>query len=113
MIKVLWFLKKADNIELEEFKAWWLNHHAHDIAADQKPYLKKYRVNVRIADDSALAAGRPSDPSPWDGFAEQWFDSAEDYRAVYGRTSRPTRDDTLKHTSRFERVVVEEFEVDL
>ena len=47
------------------------------------------------------------------GFAEQWFDSAQDYQAVYGRKDRPTRGDTLRHTSRFERVVVEEHEINL
>ena len=113
MIKVFWFLKKADDISLDEFRSWWLDHHVHDIAADQKPYRKKYRVNVRVADDSALSSGKPLADSPWDGFAEQWFDSAQDYQAVYGRKDRPTRGDTLRHTSRFERVVVEEHEINL
>lgn len=113
MIKVFWFLKKADNITLDEFRTWWLDHHAQDIAADQRPYLKKYRVNVRVNDDSALSSGKPSDDSPWDGFAEQWFENAEGYQAVYGRQDRSTRADTLRHTSRFERVVVEEHEISL
>jgi hypothetical protein len=43
--------------------------------------------------------------------AEQWFDTAEDYNAVYGRSDRPTRADTLANTSRFERLVVDEFEI--
>jgi EthD domain len=113
MVKVFWFLKRAEHLSLEEFRRWWLDHHAIDLAADQRPYLKRYKVNVRIDDDSAFAAGRPKDESPWDGFAEQWFDTAEDYHAVYGRAHRPTRADTLAHTSRFERLVVEEFEIPL
>jgi hypothetical protein len=110
MIKVLWFLKRADHLTLAEFRQWWLERHAPDIAADQRPYLKKYIVRVRT-DDAALSAGRPKDDSPWDGIAEQWFETVEDYVAVYGRRDRPTRADTLAHTSRFERLVVEDFEI--
>jgi len=112
MVKVLWFLKRADHLTLEEFRRWWLEEHAPEIAADQRPHLKRYIVRVR-SDDSALAAGRPADDSPWDGIAEQWFETAEDYQAVYGRKDRPTRADTLAHTSRFERLVVEDFEISL
>jgi hypothetical protein len=112
MIKVLWFLKRADHLTLEEFRRWWLEKHAPEIAADQRPHLKRYIVRVR-SDDSALGAGRPAEDSPWDGIAEQWFETAEDYQAVYGRKDRPTRADTLAHTSLFQRLVVEDFEISL
>lgn len=113
MIKVMWFLKRAEHLSLAEFRDWWLNHHAADIAADQKPHLKRYKVDVRIDDDTPFEAGRPGTDSPWDGIAEQWFASVEDYTAVYGRAVRPTRADTLAHTSRFERMVVDETEIPL
>lgn len=45
--------------------------------------------------------------------AEQWFETLEDYNAVYGRRDRPTRADTLAHTSAFQRIVVEENEIPL
>lgn len=112
MVKVLWFLRRADHLTLEEFRRWWLEEHAPEIAADQRPFLKRYIVRVR-SDDSALVAGRPVEDSPWDGIAEQWFETADDYQAVYGRKDRPTRADTLAHTSRFERLVVEDFEISL
>jgi hypothetical protein len=112
MVKVMWFLKRAPHLSLEEFRAWWLEHHAADIAADQSPYLRRYVVDVRVADDAPFA-GRPAGECPWDGIAEQWFDSIEDYNAVYGRKERPTRADTLAHTSAFERLVVEEHEIPL
>jgi len=111
MIKVVWFLKRAEHLSLAQFRDWWLTRHAPEIAADQKPFLKRYIVKVRREDDGELAAGRPKDDSPWDGMAEQWFDTAEDYNAVYGRSDRPTRADTLANTSRFERLVVDEFEI--
>jgi hypothetical protein len=112
MIKVMWFLKRAPHLTLEEFHHWWLNVHAPDIADDQTPYLKKYVVDLRVADDSALA-GKPAGESAWDGIAEQYFDTIEDYNAVYSRTDRPTRADTLAHTSAFERLVVAEHPIDM
>lgn len=112
MIKVMWFLKRAPHLTLEEFGHWWLNVHAADIADDQAPYLRKYVVDLRVADDSALA-GKPAQESAWDGIAEQYFDTIEDYNAVYSRTDRPTRADTLAHTSAFERLVVTEHPIDM
>lgn len=112
MIKVMWFLKRAEHLTLEEFGDWWLNRHAFDISADQRPHLKKYLIDLRVADDSALA-GRPPGESRWDGIAEQFFDTIEDFNAVYQREDRPTRADTLAHTSAFERLVVMEYEIDV
>jgi hypothetical protein len=110
MIKVLWFLKRAEHLTLAEFKDWWINHHAADIAADQAPYLKGYKIDFRVDDDSQFL-GKPAVESPWDGVAEQFFDSIEDYNAVYVRDDRPTRADTLSFCSRFERLVVEEYDM--
>jgi hypothetical protein len=112
VIKVMWFLKRAEHLTLEEFSDWWLNHHAFDIAADQRPFLRKYVVNLRLKDDSAFA-GRSAGETKWDGIAEQFFDSIEDYNAVYSRENRPTRADTLAHTSAFERIVVAEHAIDV
>ena len=112
MIKVMWFLKRAGHLTLDEFRTWWLERHAPDIMADQAPYLKKYVVDVRVGDESGLA-GRPDGEPEWDGIAEQWFETEDDYNAVYGRADRPTRADTLAHTSAFGRMVVREFPQDL
>ncbi len=107
MIKVMWFLKRAQHLSLEQFRDWWINEHVHDIARDQAPYLKKYIVDIRISDDQGFA-GTPSTDFDWDGIAEQWFDTIEDYNAVYARKDRPTRADTLAHTSNFARMIVNE-----
>ncbi len=111
MIKVMWFLKRAEHLTLAEFRSWWLEEHVMDIAADQKPYLKRYVVDVRIDDDTPLAGRPEGDEFPWDGVAEQWFETIEDYNAVYARTDRVTRGDTLANTSGFQRLVVEENEI--
>lgn len=110
MIKVMWFLKRAHHLSLEEFGHWWMTVHAGDIVADQTPRLRKYLIDLRVSDETSYA-GRPAQECPWDGIAEQYFDTIEDYNAVYSRTDRPTRDDTLAHTSAFERLVVHEYEV--
>jgi hypothetical protein len=111
MIKVLWFLKRAEHLSLAEFRQWWLERHAPDVERHQRPYLTRYVVRVRSELDATLAAGRPTSEPSWDGVAEQWFDSAADYNAVYGRAASPTRGDTLANTSRFERLVFEETEI--
>lgn len=108
MIKVMWFLKRAPHLSLEEFGEWWLTRHAPDIAADQAPYLRRYVIDLRVADDGL--AGKPAAELDWDGVAEQWFETEADYNAVYGRADRPTRADTLAHTSAFQRLVVREHE---
>ena len=107
MIKVMWLLRRAPHLSLEEFADWWLNRHAPDIIADQAPYLHRYVIDVRLADDSGLA-GAPAHEPEWDGIAEQWFLTEADYNAVYARKDRPTRADTLAHTSAFMRLVVRE-----
>jgi len=106
MIKVMWFLKRADHLSLEEFTRWWLDEHAHDVARHQSPHLSRYVVNVRT-EESGLPAAAP-DGFDWDGVAEQWFESVEAYQAAYSLNPSPTRADTLAHTSRFARLVVTE-----
>jgi len=108
MIKVMWFLKRADHLTLEQFREWWIERHAYDIRIDQAPNLLRYVVNVR--EDEDTLSGKPSEEPEWDGVAEQWFADAAAFNAVYGRSDRPTRADTLAHTSRFQRLVVREWE---
>ena len=108
MIKVMWFLKRKEGLSLPEFRAWWLDRHAHDVARHQAPYLARYVVNVRLDDDTL--PGRPTEEPEWDGVAEQWFETEEAFAAVYGRAESPTRADTLAHVSRFQRIVVTETE---
>jgi hypothetical protein len=110
MIKVVWLLKRAPHLSLAEFRSWWLDNHVHMITELQKPYLRKYVVNVRTGEDHL--PGKPQEEPEWDGCAEQWFASEEDFKAVYGRaTPSLSRADTLKHVSRFQRLVVEEHEI--
>jgi len=75
---------------------------------DQSPYLKGYKIDIRVADDSAYE-GRPEAAEfDWDGIAEQYFETLDDYNAVYGRADRKTRADTQANTKAFQRFVVTE-----
>ena len=110
MLKVLWFLKRAEGLSLAEFSAGW-EEHLHMIAERQQPQLVRYTVNIRATDDDTWA-GKPADDCGWDGVAEQWFSSLEAFEEVYGRpTAAETREDTLAHVSRFERIIVREITV--
>ena len=110
MIEVVWLLKRAPHLSLAEFRSWWLESHIHMITELQKRYLKKYIVNIRLKDDHL--SGKPAEEPQWDGCAEQWFETEADFAAVYGRsTLSPSRADTLKHVSRFQRLIVEEHEI--
>ncbi len=110
MLKVMWFLKRREGLSLEEFTKWW-EEHLHLIASRQQPQLLRYTVNIRTSDTDELA-GHPGTECAWDGVAEQWFASEESFNEVYGRpTAAETREDTLAHVSRFERIIVREIEV--
>ena len=113
MIKVTWFLRKADHLSLAEFREWWLDRHAPQIRLTQAPYLKTFRVSVRVDDDSAFASPPAAEPFPWDGYAEQFFDTLEDFNAVFSNNERPTRAEVIAHTSAIQRMVVEETEIRL
>ena len=108
MIKVMWFLKRAQHLSLDEFRQWWLTRHCHDVARAQAPHLLRYVVNVRANEDDL--SGKPSSEPEWDGVAEQWFRDASAFNAVYGSPST-TRADTLANTSRFQRLIVTEHDI--
>lgn len=109
MIKVIWLLKRAPHLTPAEFRAWWEGH-ARDVVRHQGPFLSRYVVNFRIPDEAFSGNAQPSE---WDGVAEQWFPDIETYNAWYSRPNSPTRADTLAHTSRFERLIVEEVDMPL
>ena len=110
MLKVMWFLKRAEGITLEEFDTWW-REHLHMIADRQRPQLLRYTVSIRMS-DADNRAGHPGAECEWDGVAEQWFADEAAFDEVYGRpAAAETRADTLAHVSRFERLFVHEIPV--
>lgn len=108
MVKVIWLLKRAEHLSLEEFRRSRLERHAPWLMELQRPYPVRYVVNIRGA-ETDLLPGSPAMECDRDGCAEQWFASEVDLGTVYGcSTPSPTRADTLAHVSRCERVIVRE-----
>ncbi len=107
MVKVVWFLKKADHLSMEEFRRWWLDGHAPMIREKLGDLLHRYIVDIRTDhDDLPAAAGTPCE---WDGIAEEWFESEEIARRALSLPSAPeTRADVMAHVSRMARMVVTE-----
>jgi uncharacterized protein (TIGR02118 family) len=110
MVKVVWFLRKAPHLSLDEFHDWWLNSHAPLIAQKQGRMIARYVVNVRAGrDDLPAGTGTPFD---WDGMAEEWFASEADARRAFSLPAAPeTRADVMAHVSAMSRLIVSEYVV--
>ncbi|MEL6688053.1 MAG: EthD domain-containing protein [Pseudomonadota bacterium] len=108
MIKVMWFLKRADHLSLEEFRSWWLDSHIDLVLSLQKDHLYKYTVSIRESDQDTLP-GNTDVNFDWDGCAEQWFETEADFNAVYGNpTPSESREDSHNHVSKMARMIVRE-----
>jgi hypothetical protein len=105
MVKVMYFVKRAEHLSVEEFEKWWLETHAVEVRGGQVPLLVRYVVNLRVAD---TLPGKPDAEPEWDGVAEEWFATEADFAAVYGRDDREEHEDFVAHTSRAERLIVRE-----
>ena len=97
MVKAVIFLKRREDLSKEAFNSWWLGPHKE--LAQQLPGLKRFTFNI-IHDDAHF-----------DGIAEQWFETMEDLQAAYGTDiGKAVAEDSLKHVSDRQRVIVEEHE---
>jgi hypothetical protein len=105
MIKVMWLVKRADHLSLEEFERWWTETHAPDIRDEQVPHLVRYIVNVRMEDN---LVSKPAEECEWDGIAEEWFPTEAAFNAVYGKENRDAHEDSVSNTGRIQRLVVRE-----
>lgn len=109
MIKIVWFVKRAEHLSREEFERWWLEEHVP--VARAAPGLRRYVVN--LAQPDVGLAGKPATEPDWDGVAEQWFDDEEALNAAYGReVAADIRADSLAHMSRLERLIVREVDIE-
>lgn len=110
MVKIVWLLKKADHLSMEQFRRWWLDGHAPLIKAKQGAMLTRYVVNIRSeCDDLPAAAGTPC---KWDGMAEEWFETEAAARSALSLPSAPdTRADVMAHVSDMARMIVTEHSI--
>lgn len=105
MIKVMWLVKRADHLSAAEFRNWWTEVHAPEVRDSQVPQLVRYVVNVGVDDD---LPGKPDEDAEWDGIAEEWFEDRAAFSSVYGASDRGEHLDFVAHTSRAQRLIVEE-----
>lgn len=95
MFKAIILLKRKEDMTHEEFKNWWLVEHTP--LARQLPNVRKICYN--LADDG----------SAYDGVAELWFDSQEDFENAYAtEIGKSVAADSLAHLAVRERLFVTE-----
>jgi uncharacterized protein (TIGR02118 family) len=108
VLKIVWFVKRAEHLTREEFEHWWLDVHVP--VARAAPGLRRYVVNLVDRDE---LAGKPATEPEWDGLAEQWFDDEESLNAAYSRPiAGDIRADSLAHMSKLERLIVREIDIE-
>ena len=110
MVKVVWFLKKAEHLTMDEFRHWWLNEHAPKVVEKQGSMIKRYIVNIR--NDVDDLPGAPRESFNWDGMAEEWFKNEEAaYKAFTLPSASETRDDVMAHVDAISRFIVNEHNI--
>ena len=76
MVKLICFLKRKPGMSPQDFHAYWRDHHGPLVAGTKSgSHVLRYEQNPRPLSDY-----RPDDTG-WDGVTEQWFESAESFRA--------------------------------
>jgi uncharacterized protein (TIGR02118 family) len=96
MFKAIILLTRAEGSTRDEFREWWLEHHAP--LARQLPGLRRLVFNVVETEDA-----------PYDGVSELWFDSQEDFEAAYAsEVGKAVAADSLANVSGRARLVVSE-----
>ena len=110
MVKVVWFLKKAEHLSMDEFRRWWLDSHAPMVVEKQGRMLSRYIVNIKTDTDDL--PGAPNTSFEWDGMAEEWFESEEAAHQAFTLPSASnTRADVMAHVSTISRVIVTEHHI--
>jgi len=98
MIKAMICLTRREDMTREDFRDWWLG--SHKDKAVKLPRLKRICFNLTVGD------------GPYDGVAEQWYDTLEDMEAAYqSDIGKEVAADSMKHVSGRERLLVEEHEL--
>lgn len=84
MIKLVYCLRRLPHLSREEFQRHWRDKHAPLVRKHAKALRIRRVVQVHTLDDpinDALSRSRAG-PEPYDGVAENWFDSLEDLAAA-------------------------------
>ena len=100
MFKAIILLKKKNEVSSEEFKNWWINDHSSKAA--MLPKIRKLCFNL-VENDSEKA---------YDGVAEQWFDSQEDFENAYkSEIGKKVAADSISNVLKRDRLFVKEHNI--
>jgi uncharacterized protein (TIGR02118 family) len=86
MIKLVFTLRRREDMTREEFQRYWREQHAPLVKrhADALQIRRYVQVHARDTDlDEAIARPRGSEPRFYDGVAELWWDSLEELIAAF------------------------------
>ena len=99
MLKVISLLKRAEGLSKEDFATWVVRDHLE--FAKKLPGLRRYTVNVAVADDA-----------PFDAVNELWFDDeAARVAAFASEAGTAAAGDAGAHTSNRVHVLSTEHEL--
>jgi uncharacterized protein (TIGR02118 family) len=85
MIKLVYIVRKRDDITFKDFSAYWLEKHGPLVRGFAKAIrARKYIQSHTVAPDigSAIAQSRGM-PAGFDGITEVWWDSLDDVNAGF------------------------------
>ena len=85
MIKLVFSLRRREDMTREEFQRYWREEHAPLVKrhADVLRIRRYVQTHARDTDlDEAFAGSRASEPRFYDGVAELWWDSIDDLLAA-------------------------------
>ena len=85
MIKLIYPLHRKPGMTREEFQRYWREVHAPLVAGHAKAmrirrYIQSHTLTTPF--DATYVARQGGTTEPYDGVAELWWDSTEDYRAA-------------------------------
>lgn len=105
MIKLVFTLRRREDITREEFQRYWREQHAPLVRrhADALRIRRYVQVHARDTDlDEAIAGPRGSEPRFYDGVAELWWDSLEELAAAFSSDAgRAAGQELLEDEQRF------------
>ena len=98
MIKLVFTLRRREEMTREEFQTYWREQHAplvrrHADALRIRRYVQVHARDTNL--DEALAGPRGSEPRFYDGVAELWWDSLEELVAAFSSDAGQTAGQAL------------------
>lgn len=87
MIKLVYCLRRLPELSLQDFQRYWRDSHGplvreRAVALGIRRYVQVHTLDSPL--NGALAASRSSPGEPFDGVAELWWDSLDEFSASAG-----------------------------